>query len=63
MAGGRGPSDTQVHREREQAQVTLGTADHDTRACRPGANRVRMPVRAPCRPCRPGEPRGGAGHS
>jgi hypothetical protein len=23
---------TQAHREREQAQGTLGTADHDTRA-------------------------------
>src|SRR3954471_19991882 len=35
-----GPPDTQAHREREQAQGTLGTADHDTRAEVAGANRV-----------------------
>src|SRR3954469_18778263 len=34
------PSDTQAHREREQAQGTLGTADHDTRAEVTRANRV-----------------------
>src|SRR3954468_3539114 len=32
--------DTQAHREREQAQGILGTADHDTRAEVAGANRV-----------------------
>src|SRR3954447_2702453 len=36
----RRPPDTQAHREREQAQGTLGTADHDTRASKTGANRV-----------------------
>ena len=31
----------QAHREREQAQGTLGTADHDTRVLGPGQSRVR----------------------
>src|SRR3954453_5059382 len=31
---------TQAHREREQAQGTLGTADHDTRAPETGQSRV-----------------------
>ena len=30
----------QAHREREQAQGTLGTADHDTRALKAGQSRV-----------------------
>src|SRR4051812_28846498 len=34
------PLATQAHREREQAQGILGTADHDTRAEVTGANRV-----------------------
>src|SRR4051812_40958691 len=33
---------TQAHREREQAQSTLGTADHSTRAPEAGQNRVPM---------------------
>ena len=32
---------TQAHREREQAQGTLGTADHDTWGSETRANRVR----------------------
>lgn len=42
-AGGRSPVTgevTQAHRERELAQGTLGTADHDTRARRTGQSRV-----------------------
>jgi len=61
--GAGGLPDTQVHREREQAQVALGTADHDTRASRPGQSRGRMPARAPCQPTRAAQPRGGPGHS
>src|SRR5215212_6010804 len=34
------PLATQAHREREQAQGTLGTADHDTRARETGQSRV-----------------------
>src|SRR5918994_3970541 len=34
------PLVTQAHREREQAQGTLGTADHDTRASETGQSRV-----------------------
>ena len=34
------PLVTQAHREREQAQGTLGTADHDTRAPETGQSRV-----------------------
>src|SRR3712207_3217592 len=34
------PTCRRAHREREQAQDTLGTADHDTRAVEAGANRV-----------------------
>src|SRR4029434_3809762 len=34
------PKVTQAHREREQAQGTLGTADHSTRAPETGQNRV-----------------------
>src|SRR4051812_3414843 len=40
------PPATQAHREREQAQGTLGTADHDTRAEEARANRVPQPSRA-----------------
>jgi hypothetical protein len=36
----RGPVDVEVHREQEQAQDTLGTADHSTRPARPGQSRV-----------------------
>src|SRR3954447_236129 len=42
-AGGRSPvteKATQAHREREQAQGTLGTAAHSTRALKTGQNRV-----------------------
>src|SRR3954452_19733741 len=39
--------DTQAHREREQAQGTLGTADHDTRAELAGANRVPKSTQGP----------------
>src|SRR3954468_22744247 len=42
-AGGRSPvteKATQAHREREQAQGTLGTAAHSTRALETGQNRV-----------------------
>src|SRR5689334_23190266 len=38
------PLVTQAHREREQAQGTLGTADHDTRGEVAGANRVPMSI-------------------
>src|SRR3954452_24821031 len=38
------PPATQAHREREQAQGTLGTADHDTRAQEARANRVSTPA-------------------
>jgi len=36
-----GPPDTWAHREREQAQGTLGTAAHDTRG--PGGGQSRVP--------------------
>jgi hypothetical protein len=36
------PKVTQAHREREQAQGTLGTAAHSTRAPEAGQNRVPM---------------------
>ena len=38
----REPRADQVHRVREQAQDTLGTADHSTRPSRPGQSRVDM---------------------
>src|SRR4051794_5869560 len=41
-----GPTVTQAHREREQAQGTLGTADHDTRAPEAGQSRVPLSTRA-----------------
>src|SRR3954452_5967808 len=37
-----GLEDVQAHHEREQAQITLGTADHSTRPSRPGQSRVDM---------------------
>src|SRR3712207_6009005 len=39
-SGGVPPLVTQAHRERELAQGTLGTADHDTRALWAGQSRV-----------------------
>src|SRR3954452_19894232 len=43
-----GLEDVQAHHEREQAQITLGTADHSTRPSRPGQSRVDMgPETAP----------------
>src|SRR5690242_3110872 len=45
----------QAHREREQAQGTLGTADHDTRPVRAGQSRVPVRSRTWPRPCTDGD--------
>src|SRR3954453_7938471 len=50
------PLVTQAHREREQAQGTLGTADHDTRGEVAGANRVRLSIGTHVRTRRSGVP-------
>src|SRR3954447_22005152 len=50
------PLVTQAHREREQAQGTLGTADHDTRGEVAGANRVPLSIGTHVRTRRSGVP-------
>jgi len=44
----------QAHREREQAQGTLGTADHDTRVPETGQSRVLRGSVGGVEPCPPG---------
>src|SRR3954463_10561903 len=44
----------QAHREREQAQGTLGTADHDTRVSETGQSRVLRGSAGGVGPCPPG---------
>src|SRR3712207_3776004 len=44
----------QAHREREQAQGTLGTADHDTRVSETGQSRVLRGSAGGVEPCPPG---------
>src|SRR5919202_818080 len=44
----------QAHREREQAQGTLGTADHDTRVPETGQSRVPHGSASGVEPCPPG---------